>query len=298
MAGLGNLDSLYQTFLGQTNSALNEQPAPWQQELLESVNPEKVRRDNIKRALAQASMRLATTPGNFLTGLSAAATTGADSYLTAQQDAEQNRLKAMQLVQAAQQKQQDRRLSLLMDALGVNRDLQSDRRAQAETDYRHGRDKVADERQAKSDERQASLDEARIAYWNRRGTGTPGGTDAATQKARNLAARDYNTWLKSTDDGLSAGPSEEERDAKWQDILYRYGLEDDGSTPEDQTVATGKEDQVVNKGDTASPAPSPQSQSILPATQPPPLEQRVVGQAYNTPKGKFIWTGSGWKPAI
>ena len=139
MAGFGSLEDLYSTFLGQTTSAYNQPEAPWQQELMQSVNPEKVRRDNIKRALAQASMTLATTPGNFLTGLSAAAGTGANSYLQAQDDAEQNPMKAMQLVQLAQQKDQDRRLSLLMGAIGVNRDLKADQRDedynQARVDY-------------------------------------------------------------------------------------------------------------------------------------------------------------------
>lgn len=296
MAGLGDLDQIYQTFLGQTTSALNEPAAPWQQELMETVSPEKVRRDNIKKTLAQASMALATTPGNFLTGLSAAAGTGANAYLQAKDDAEQNRMKAMQLVQLAQQKQQDRRLSLLMDAIGVNRNIQSDKRSDEETTYRRGRDTKADERQAKLDERQTKLDEARTAYWERRGTGTTGGTDAATQKARNLAARDYNTWLKGAAEGLKGPPTEEEMNAKWQDILYRYGLEDDGSGPDDQTVAAGKEDQVINKGEASTVPSATTNQGIL--TQPPPLEERVVGKVYPTSKGNFIWTGSGWKPAL
>lgn len=29
----------------------------------------------------------------------------------------------------------------------------------------------------------------------------------------------------------------------------------------------------------------------------PPIAQRVVGQTYQTPKGSFQWTGTGWKPA-
>lgn len=136
MPGFGSLDDLYSTFLGQTTSAYNQPESPWQQELMASVNPEKTRRDNIKRALAQASMALATTPGNFLTGLSAAAGTGANAYLQAQDDAEQQRMKAMQLVQMAQQKDQDRRLSLLMGAIGVNRDIRADQRDEEYNDAR------------------------------------------------------------------------------------------------------------------------------------------------------------------
>lgn len=128
MAGFGSLDDIYNTFLGQAQTALNQPEQPWQQELMATVSPEKVRKDNIKRALAQASMALASTPGNFLQGLSTAAGVGANSYLQQKQDAEESRIKAMQLVQMAQQQQQDRRLKLLHDVLGVNRDIAADKR--------------------------------------------------------------------------------------------------------------------------------------------------------------------------
>lgn len=41
---MAGLDELLASFMGQTNTALNAPPAPWQQELLEKVNPEKVKR--------------------------------------------------------------------------------------------------------------------------------------------------------------------------------------------------------------------------------------------------------------
>lgn len=38
----------------------------------------------------------------------------------------------------------------------------------------------------------------------------------------------------------------------------------------------------------------PQQQSAMAV---PPAAQRQVGQVYDTPKGKFRWTGTGWEPA-
>ncbi|MEN6539139.1 MAG: hypothetical protein ABFC67_05965, partial [Mizugakiibacter sp.] len=115
------INDLIASIMGQTQTALDAPAAPWQQELLETVNPEKVKRQNIARALAQASTAMATTPGNFLAGVSAAASTGADSYLTARDEAETERARVQQLVQMQQQRDQDRRLDLLMGALGVQR---------------------------------------------------------------------------------------------------------------------------------------------------------------------------------
>ena len=136
---MASIDDLIANIMGQTDTALNAPPAPWQQELLETVNPQKVKRQNIARALAQASTAMATTPGNFLAGVSAAAATGADSYLTGKDQAEDERIKVQQLVQMQGQKDQDRRLSLLMDAIGVQRnqiqDKQSAEESKARTDY-------------------------------------------------------------------------------------------------------------------------------------------------------------------
>ena len=136
MAGLGSLDELYNTFLGQSQEAMNQPEQPWQQELMETVNPDKVRRDNMKLALLRASQAMSATPGNFLHSLAAGLGAGAESYLTNKQDAEDQRVKAMQIVQAAQQNQQDRRLKLLYGAIGVNRDIAND---DARNEYYTGR---------------------------------------------------------------------------------------------------------------------------------------------------------------
>ena len=234
MAGLGSLDTLYQTFLGQTNEAMNEPPAPWQQELMETVNPQKVRAQNIKRALAQASMALATTPGNFLTGLSAAAGTGANAYLTAQDEAEQQRMKAMQLVQMAQQKDKDRRLALLHDAFGVGRSLQNDKIAEEERQY--GRRK--DERQ---EARQTRLDDSLIRYRERPriGGGAAGLSDNQVATIKRSIRREMDTERRRLEDEAEMNenltPDEIERrvDDVRREAEDYYGISvDDGASGE------------------------------------------------------------------
>lgn len=281
----GILDSLAQTFLGETDSALNQPvSSPWQQELLETVNPQKVRAQNIKRAIAQASVRLATTPGDFLTGISAAAGEGANSYLQQQDQAQQDRMKAMQLVELAQQKQQDRRLQLLHDALGVRRDLTQDQQREEDRGY------VNAERKARAE------------YYNKggkSGAGASSGSASAIERRRGQAADTYFRQLdKMREQNYGEEPDEDQKDQLWSDIQRRFRLEDDGGdAPSGEQVPTSenKTDQQVVKTDTASTTKS----GILPAPTPPPLDQRIVGQVYEVPgKGKFTWTGSGWKPVI
>lgn len=288
MAGLGTLDAMYQTFLGQTNDAMNQPAAPWQQELMETVNPQKVRAQNIKRALAQASMALATTPGNFLTGLSAAAGTGANAYLTAQDDAEQQRMKAMQLVQMAQQKDQDRRLALLHDALGVGRNLQSDKIA--EEDRQYGRRK--DERQ---EARQQRLDDSIIRYRERPrgGSGAAGLSDNQISVIKGRIRREMDSERRrledraEMDESLTPEAIEEQVDGLRMELEDYYGISvDDGAAPSP----------TVPQGDV--PVSSASGSGAINAQAPPPLDQRIPGKVYATPKGNFIWTGSGWKPAI
>jgi hypothetical protein len=213
----GSLDDYYNLFMGQTNSALNQQEQPWQQELMASVNPDKVRKDNIRMALAQASQAMATTPGNFLTGLSAAAGAGANTYLQAKQGAEEDRMKAMQLVELANQKQQDRRLDLLMGAIGVNRDL-------------------------KADERDEEYNQARVDYY-KKGGGRRGGSQAAGGLSDNQIRREQNFILSQLDrmrtrlekdGGLSAQEIDARIDAEQRRLERIKGITLD--QPEDWTT--------------------------------------------------------------
>lgn len=286
----GILDPIYETFLGRANTVLNEPDAPWQQELMESVNPEKVRRQSIMRALAQASQTLATTPGNFLTGLSAAAATGADSYLTGQDQAEQDRMRAMQLVSAAQQKAEDRRLALLHDALGVKRSLQQDQIAEDERQYQRGRD-------AKADARQEKLDNSIIEYRSRPrgagGSGTLSENQISVIKGRIRREMDIERRRLEERAQLDETLTPEEIESQMNDL--RIELEDYyGISGTSEVPMSGKSDQQVIKTDNALAGGT----GTIVANTPPPLEQRIVGKVYATQKGNFIWTGKGWKPAL
>lgn len=168
------LNDLIASFTGETTNALNSGEKPWQQELLETVNPAKQKRRNIARALAQASTTLAQTPGDFLTGLSAAAATGADAYITGRDQDEEQRTKVQQLIQMATQKDQDRRLNLIMDAIGVQRNIASDQREAAQDEYT----KSKDEREWNLRKKES---DARTEYYNRRGRGVAPGSLTTSQ---------------------------------------------------------------------------------------------------------------------
>lgn len=274
------IQDIYNTFMGQTDSALNAPEQPWQQELLETVNPEKVKRQSIKKALAQASMAMATTPGNFLTGLSAAASTGANSYIDAQDQAEQDRIKAQQLIQVAQQKQQDRRLSLLMDAIGVDRNLKSDKREEAETTYRHGRD-------AKSDARQEKLDNSLISYREKGRNGNASGlSPAQVQTTKRTIRKELDDLEKSLrkPDPLSDAPplSEEEIQQKLEErkamLGNYYGIDVDSSNASTPTVAQP-------------------GAGILPAQSAAPTPIAEGATAVNPTTGaRIIFKGGKWQP--
>ena len=302
-----NLDQLYQTFLGQTNDALSQQQQPWQQELMASVNPEKTKQQNIRQAIAQASMALATTPGNFLQGLSAAAGTGANSYLQAQQGAQQDRVRALQLTQALQQKEQDRRLSLLMGAIGANKDLTAQKLNTGEAADRH------------------ALTQSQIGWYDRRGTGSSAGFDAASEKKRGEAAKDMTRWQTAYMKANGTMPTQAETDAQWAATMQRFGI-DDGSgaaasptaapaTAAPATAAPSNAPVITppppNGGTVIAPPPQgfkdPRANPALTQQNsggagvlaaPPPMQNRVQGQTYNTPSGPMTWTGNGWKPAV
>ncbi|MEN6302246.1 MAG: hypothetical protein ABFD84_02755 [Candidatus Polarisedimenticolia bacterium] len=270
------INDLIASIMGQTQTALDAPAAPWQQELLETVNPEKVKRQNIARALAQASTAMATTPGNFLAGVSAAASTGADSYLTARDEAETERARVQQLVQMQQQRDQDRRLDLLMGALGVQRNQIQDQQSTERHNAGLERDKAYTEHY-------------------RQGRGASG-SDAAIERKKGTAAAAYFRWLDDYKDrNFGEEPSEEEKDARWNDMVKRFGIPTDepveNASP--QVVQPGKTDQVAPKNAAGTQQPVPGG--ILAA--PPPPDQRVKGQTYETPKGPMIWTGNGWTPA-
>jgi hypothetical protein len=282
---MAGIDDLISTFIGQTQQGLNAPPAPWQQELLETVNPEKVRRQNIARALAQASTAMATTPGNFLAGVSSAAATGADAYLTAKDQAEDQRMKVQQLVQMAQQKDQDRRLSLLMDAIGVQRN------------------QIQDKRQAESHTVGLERDKAYTDYYKRRGVDEEGGS-ILNANQRRVAKQSILSGLDRTEKALRNPQGNQpwldedqiqQRLAEEQDRLERiYGvrlMDEEPSNavqnPSPQVVQPRKTDQVVQKGGATGKKPAPaeilrQAQdAIAKGADPAAVHQRLIDNGYD-----------------
>lgn len=130
---------LVDLFVNQTQQANAMPTSPWQQELMATVNPEKLKQQNIAQAIAKASQALATTPGNFLTGASAAAGAGATSYLDGQQQNDMQRTAALRQIEEAQRGDQDQRLRRLAAAIGIQQ-------GEDNTIYNRERDAVGDER--------------------------------------------------------------------------------------------------------------------------------------------------------
>ena len=274
------IDDLIATFMGQTNSALNAEPAPWQQELLETVNPQKVRRQNIARALAQASTALATTPGNFLTGLSAAASTGADAYLTARDQAETERARVQQLVQMSQQKDQDRRLELLFDAIGVQRN------------------QISDEQSTERHKAGLERDRAYTDYYNRRGVGGATLSPAQEQTNRRAIRNELRAERRALERQVADGTiPPEEMDQRLEEL--RIELEDYyGVTADDTPAAPGSPQQpkaspkvpaapasTKNTGKTPTPAPPDIMQqakdAIARGADPAAVRQRLIDNGYD-----------------
>lgn len=115
---MADLASLVQAFTGQASQP-SSPDLPWQNQLMQQVDPETARRRNIANALQKASAALATTPGNFLTGLSAAANTGAGEYLQGRDANDMKRIEAMRAIEQANTAQKDRDLGRLKDAFTV-----------------------------------------------------------------------------------------------------------------------------------------------------------------------------------
>jgi hypothetical protein len=157
---MSTIDDLINTLTAQSQAAMGTDTSPWQQELLETINPEKQRRRNIAKAIQQASLAMAQTRGSVLDGLSAAAATGAGSYITGQQESEDYAAKVKQAMAIDQTKQQDRRMAMLLDAIGVRRNQEADERAKAES-------------------------KAKIAWYERRGVDTADGAPSSRQDDSN-----------------------------------------------------------------------------------------------------------------
>jgi hypothetical protein len=140
---MADLSSLISAFTGQATAPTPSTTMPWQQALMEQVDPEKARQQNIAQALAKAGAAMASTPGNFLTGLSNAATTGANAYISERPNIDARRAQALLQIQQQQQQDQERQLNRLRDAIGVQSGADN-------TQYQRGRDAIQEQQWQKS----------------------------------------------------------------------------------------------------------------------------------------------------
>lgn len=132
---LPSLDELINQYTTIAQGPMPSEDVSWQQELLKTVDPEHARKQAIRQALAKASMTLATTPGNFLTGLSAAAATGANEWANAQPEMDQRRMQVLNTLRQMNQQNVDQRLGRISDMIQMRRGINSDARQADEQSY-------------------------------------------------------------------------------------------------------------------------------------------------------------------
>ncbi len=326
-----DINALTEAFLGQAQAP--QQESQWQQQLLERVSPEEQRRKQIRNTVLAASLALLKTRGGFGQGLANAAGAAGNAWAETGDSMEQQSLEAQKTVEEAQQHEADRRLRLLESALGVatkQEDRVYDRKRDGILDERYA------EEQRKTDEERTykrGLDE-RIQSRADRNTDSMI-SRRSTQDAVASAKAGIDTAIgRTSGDGK---PLTAEQRRKARDSVYKLtegpngyrkrltdAIESDWNlSPEqkaerhaavDSQVAQFKralesEYELANAAP-AEAAPAPVTDVPLTPgaagkgdpnepllTAPPPPETRVKGKVYNTPKGQFEWTGTGWKPA-
>ena len=231
---------------------------------------------------------MATTPGNFPQGVSAAAATGADAYLTGRDEAEDERFKVQQLVQMQQQKDQDRRLSLLMDAIGVNRNQISDKRAQ------------------ESHESGLEKDRAYMDYYKRRGVGAGATLSPAQEQTNRRAARQELRLERNRlrDAVKSFEMTQEEADAELAqiktDIFDYYGITSLDDTPANspQVAAPGAAPgRNITQADLFAKQGGAEEMQQPAITKPPSGGIREGATATNPQTGeRVIYRNGQWQP--
>ena len=215
------LQQLLSSITGETEQMNNIAPAPWQQELLDTVSPEKAQKRRIAQALAQASTAMATTPGDFLSGVSAAAATGANSYIQGGEEMDAERIKAMAAVDQARRKEREDRLRRLHDLYNINEsvDTRTYNRQKYEDDqkYRRERDTVLDADRA--EQRADRAEERRLRREGRDITSKQYANEQA--RSRRAAADAFTKW----ETGEGFGADETTKQSKWNDLLDMYGVD-------------------------------------------------------------------------
>lgn len=302
-----DLASLISTFTGAAASPAPAPAMPWQQQLLEQVDPEKARRQNIAQALAKASAALATTPGNFLSGLSNAAATGANAYVGERANIDARRTQALQQIQQQQQQDEDRRLQRLRDAIGVQsqadntaysrgRDIISDQRYNDEQAYRKTLDQQNYDLRKQQVDSLANyrVDKLAVDKEKRAIRIKSGGNVEAERRLRlDAVYRNLSEFQKSLGTAYTPEEQASQKDQvaqKRAELESAYAIDIATGTMTDGQPATVQDPQTTP----AAPGAQPSSPVL---TAPPPMQSRVKGQVYQTPKGPMRWTGTGWTPA-
>lgn len=304
MAGQINLQPL----IDQLFSAPPEAPAgvpsarpeDWQQSLLQSVDPQVQKKERIRNFLATFGNTLANTPGNFLQGVAAGAGKGATVYNQQRGEDTDKHTAAQKLIMEFQQSQQDRARGQVKDRYDVGRQVNADRQAEDDRIYTRGRQAKADELAAKRVEiadRRADNDAKRLAAKVQKNGGGGPLTEWQQTQTRTALENMVEKFQSSLGDPL--GLSEEEAAANEDAVkAYRqklYTLQNFDPETGDYLGGSAEEAPGI-----IPQAPNEQGKTSLPGkvlTAPPPANQRVVGQTYQSPNGPVIWMGTGWKKA-
>lgn len=305
MAGDINLQPLIdQLFGGGAASAPppgmpSARPDDWQQSLMQSVDPAVQKKERIRNFLSTFGSALSSTPGNLLQGLAAGANKGATVYNQARGEDEQKRIAAQRLIADFTQKQQDRSTDQVRDKITLGRQLNDDQRQDEDRIYNRGRQKKLDElavRRVNIAEGRAEADARRI---DARLPKNNGGPLTQWQQEQTLTALDnlvakFQTSLGDALNEEELAANQAAVEAYRQKLYTRRGFD-----PETGAYLRGGEQQAPAPGILPAPqSANEQGKTSLPGkvmTSPPPANQRVVGQTYNSPNGPVIWMGTGWK---
>lgn len=109
---------------------------PWQQQLMENLDPAVVKRRAIGNALASFASTLGKTPGSFLTGLGAAAPDAAGTFLDQMKAGDDARVAGGKLIDDTNR---SNNLELLRAGTAYNRDEQENARQNAQEGREAGR---------------------------------------------------------------------------------------------------------------------------------------------------------------
>jgi hypothetical protein len=306
---MADLASLIQTFTNQSMQP-STPDMPWQQQLLKEVDPESARRRNIATALQKASAALATTPGDFLTGLSSAASVGAGSYLEGREANDMKRMQAMQAIQQANATQRERDLSRLKDAIGIQSGYEKNQ-------YDRERDRVADSQWQAGHDRSIANDKATQDYRDRSlqsltqyrtdrvaidrhkqtiKTQAGGNVEAERRLRLNAVYDNLQEFQKSLGQASTPEDQESQRiqvDAKRKELEAAYGIDTrtgqftDQPVPEVKNPATIKTPGAPGKADKGSAKPSPVDalqqarDAIAQGADPQAVRQRLIENGYD-----------------